>query len=165
MTAGASISSDRNDIGFEENDIEANETAGHLKLKIKKNFSSRFQLNMGVEHFITDYQDNLVTPDGFMAESGFKDNLSSAFAEADIFFSNKFAMKLGVRGEHSSFLEESNIVPRVSLAYKSSEKGQFSLAYGDFYQNPLSESLKFDQNLNFENFLELLCSYFRCRLI
>lgn len=159
MTAGASISSDRNDIGFEANDIEANETAGHLKIKVKKTFSSRFQLNMGVEQFITDYQDKIVTPDGLALESGFKDNLSSGFAEADIFLSNKFAMKLGVRGEYSSFLADFNVAPRVSLAYKSSEKGQFSLAYGDFYQNPLSESLKFDRNLNFEKTSHYILNY------
>jgi len=159
MTAGASISSDRNDIRFQANDIDANETAGHLKFKIKKNFSSRFQLNMGVEHFITDYQENFMTPDGFSFDSGFSDNLSSGFAEADIFFSNKFAMKLGVRGEYSSFLDDSNIAPRVSVAYKSSDKGQFSLAYGNFYQNPLNESLKFDQRLNFEKTSHYILNY------
>ncbi|TMM56821.1 TonB-dependent receptor [Maribacter algarum] len=159
MTAGASISSDRNDIGFATNSIDANETAGHLKLKVKKSFSSRFQLNFGAEHFITDYQENFLAPDGFTFDSGFQDNLSAGFAEADIFFSNKFAMKLGVRGEHSSFLEDSNIAPRVSLAYKSSDKGQFSLAYGDFYQNPLSESLKFDQSLNFEKTSHYIFNY------
>jgi len=159
MTAGASLSSDRNNIGLLDNDIDVNETAGHLKLKVKKTFSSRFQLNFGAEHFITDYEDKLVAPGGSTFESGFNDNLSSAFAEADIFFSNKLAMKLGVRGEYSSFLEDSNFAPRVSFAYKSSEKGQFSLAYGDFYQNPLNESLKFDQNLNFEKTSHYILNY------
>ncbi|QLG44022.1 TonB-dependent receptor [Costertonia aggregata] len=159
MTAGASISSDRNDIGVQANTIDANETAGHLKVKLKKNFNNRFQLNMGAEHFITDYQENFIAPDGFTFDSGFQDNLSSGFAEADVFFSNKFAMKLGVRGEYSSFLEESNIAPRVSLAYKSSKNGQFSLAYGDFYQNPLTESLKFDQSLSFEKASHYILNY------
>ena len=159
MTVGASISSDRNAIGIQENAIKANETAGHLKLKVKKTFSSRFQLNMGVEHFITDYQEDFVAPDGFSFNSGFKDNLSSGFVEADIFFSNKLAMKLGARGESSSVLEDSNIAPRVSLAYKSSEKGQFSLAYGDFYQKPLNEALKFDQRLNFEKTAHYILNY------
>jgi len=159
MTAGASISSDRNDFNLDVNAIETNETAGHFKLKLKKNFSSRFQLNIGAEHFITDYEDTFNAPDGFSFDSGFKDNLSAGFAEADIFISNKFAMKLGVRGEHSSFLEDSNIAPRVSLAYKNSEKGQFSLAYGDFYQNPLSESLRFDQSLNFEKTSHYIFNY------
>ncbi len=159
VTTGASISYDRNDIGFEANDILTSETAGHLKLKVKKTFNSKLQLNMGVEHFITDYKDDFTTPDNFILASGFKDNLSAGFAEADIFFSNKFAMKLGLRGEHSSFLDDTNIAPRVSLAYKSSEKGQFSLAYGDFYQNPLTESLKFDQSLDFEKTAHYILNY------
>lgn len=159
MTAGVSVSSDRNDIAFDVNDIEANETAGHLKLKLKKTFSSRFQLNFGAEHFRTNYDNIFTAPDGFTFESGFKDNLSAGFAEADIFFSNKFAMKLGVRGEYSSFLEDSNIAPRLSLAYKSSEKGQFSLAYGDFYQNPLAESLQFDRSLDFEKTSHYILNY------
>lgn len=159
MTAGASVSSDRNDIAFDVNTIEANETAGHLKLKVKKTFSSRFQLNFGAEHFITDYENVFNASDGFTFESGFNDNLSAGFAEADIFFSNKFAMKLGVRGEYSSFLEDANIAPRLSLAYKSSDKGQFSLAYGDFYQNPLAESLQFDPSLNFEKTSHYILNY------
>jgi len=68
-------------------------------------------------------------------------------------------MKLGVRGEHSSFLANSNLAPRIALAYKSSEKGQFSLAYGDFYQNPLAESLKFDSNLDFEKTSHYILNY------
>ncbi|MFD0797983.1 carboxypeptidase-like regulatory domain-containing protein [Maribacter chungangensis] len=159
LTAGASISSDRNDIGFEQNNSTANETAGHLKLKVKKNFSNRFQLNFGGEHFITDYQEKFQAPDGFRFDSGFRDNLSSAFAEADIFLSNDFAMKLGLRGEHSSFLADTNMAPRVSIAYKSGDKGQFSLAYGDFYQNPLSESLKFDRTLDFEKTSHYILNY------
>ncbi len=159
LTAGASISSDRNNIGFQANAIDANETAGHFKLKVKKAFNSRFQLNMGAEHFITDYQERFEAPNGFIFHSGFRDNLSSGFAEADIFFNNMFAMKLGVRGEYSSLLEDANIAPRISVAYQSSEKGQFSLAYGDFYQNPLSETLKFDQSLNFERTSHYILNY------
>ncbi|MFS4467972.1 TonB-dependent receptor [Maribacter sp. 2210JD10-5] len=159
MTAGASLSSDKNDIGFEANNINADETAGHVKVKVKKNFSNRFQLNFGAEHFITDYEDNLTASDGAAFDSGYKDNLSAGFAEADIFFSNKLAMKLGVRGEYSSFLADANVAPRISLAYKSSENGQLSLAYGDFYQNPLNESLRFDRSLDFEKTSHYILNY------
>ncbi len=159
LGAGASISSDKNDIGFQSNSIDTKETAAHLKLKLKKNFSSRFQLNFGAEHFITDYDENFLAPDGFEFDSGYKDNLSAGFAEADIFFSNTFAMKLGVRGEYASVLQDFNVSPRVSLAYKSSENGQFSLAYGDFYQNPLNDNLKFDQSLDFEKTSHYILNY------
>ena len=35
----------------------------------------------------------------------------------------------------------------MALAYKVSQNGQFSLAYGNFFQNPNNDILKFEQNL------------------
>ncbi len=159
LTAGASISSDKNNIESLANTIDAKEIASHLKLKLKKNFSSRFQLNFGAEHFITDYSEAFKTADGLTFDSGYKDNLTAAFAETDIFFSNSFAMKLGARAEYSQVLEDFTISPRVSVAYKSSTNGQFSLAYGDFHQNPLTEYLKYDQDLATEKTSHYILNY------
>ncbi len=159
LTAGASVSSDKNDIKFITNNIETQETASHLKLKLKKSFSNRFQLNFGAEHFITDYSETFTTEDGFIFDSNYMDNLSGAFTEADIFFSNSFAMKVGARAEYSSVLKDFTVSPRVSLAYKSSPKGQFSLAYGDFYQNPSTEYLKYDQSLATEKTSHYILNY------
>jgi hypothetical protein len=47
VTSGASLSIDTNDIGILENTIATNETASHLKVKVNKNFSNRFQLQFG----------------------------------------------------------------------------------------------------------------------
>ncbi len=159
LTAGASISVDKNNIDIQTNDIHTNETASHLKLKLKKSFSNRFQLNFGAEHFITDYKDTFTTINGLELKSDYMDHLTGAFSEADIFFSNKFAMKLGVRGEYSKVLDGFTVSPRASLAYKSSENGQFSLAYGDFYQNPFTEYLKFDQSLEHEKTSHYILNY------
>lgn len=159
LTAGASVSSDKNDIRFQTNDIEAQETASHLKLKLKKSFTNRFQLNFGAEHFITDYKETFTAQDGFTFNSDYTDNLSGAFTEADIFFSNSFAMKVGARAEYSSVMKEFTVAPRVSLAYKSSDKGQFSLAYGDFYQKPLPEYLKNTQDLETEKTSHYILNY------
>src|SRR4029079_11572477 len=52
------------------------------------------------------------------------------------YITNDLAAKLGGRFEHSSMLDKANAVPRVSLAYKLSNKAQASLAYGIFYQKP-----------------------------
>lgn len=159
LTSGASISFDSNEIGLLGDKIDTEETASHLKVKLRKGFNNRFNLNFGVEHFITDYDEIFLAPDNFTFESGFTDNLSAAFAETDIFFSNRFAMKLGARAEYSDLLGEFNLSPRVSLAYKNGKKGQFSLAYGDFYQNPLTENLKFDQNLGSEKTSHYILNY------
>lgn len=159
LSTGASISWDTNAIGIVDDDIDTKETASHLKLKLKKNFSSKFQLNFGTEYFLTDYEDTFNGQDGFVFDSGYTDNLAAVFSEADIFFSNRFAMKLGARAEYSDVLNDFNLAPRLSLAYKSSEKGQFSLAYGDFYQNPIADYLRFDQELLTEKTSHYILNY------
>jgi len=159
LTAGASISSDSNEIALLVDGIEAKEIGTHLKLKLKKNFSSRFQLNFGGEYFKLDYEDSFLAGDGFSFNSDYNDNLIAAFTEADIFFSNRFAMKLGLRGEHSKAIQAFNLAPRLSLAYKSSENGQFSMAYGDFYQNPNTEIAKFNTLLDSEKTSHYIVNY------
>ncbi len=157
--AGASVSSDRNTIGLLTDAIKTNETASHFKVKLGKSFCNRFKWTLGTEHFIIDYDDNLTTAGGFTSETSAKDNLTAAFTEADIFFSNKFAVKLGARAEYSQLLRDFNVAPRISLAYKSGDKGQFSLAYGDFYQNPLTEYTRFDASLTPEKTAHYILNY------
>lgn len=159
LSTGASISWDTNAIGIINDDIDTKETASHIKLKLNKNFSSKFQLNFGTEYFLTDYEDTFTGQDDFVFTSGYSDNLAAVFSEADIFFSNRFALKLGARAEYSDVLNDFNLAPRLSLAYKSSEKGQFSLAYGDFYQNPIADYLRFDQELLTEKTSHYILNY------
>ncbi len=159
LSTGASVSWDTNAIGIIDDDIDTKETASHIKLKLKKSFSSKFQLNFGTEYFLTDYEDTFTGQDDFVFDSGYTDNLAAIFSEADIFFSNRFALKLGARAEYSDVLNDFNLAPRLSLAYKSSEKGQFSLAYGDFYQNPIADYLRFDQELLTEKTSHYILNY------
>ena len=78
------------------------------------------------------------------------DQYSSLFAEAEFYLSSKLAARLGLRGEHSSVISQSNLAPRLSLAYKVGKYAQFSFAAGRFYQNPEKEYLYLDKSLDFE---------------
>ncbi|MBC31882.1 MAG: TonB-dependent receptor [Muricauda sp.] len=159
LFAGASISRDNNKIRLLDDVIDAREVARHLKVKAKKGFSNRFNLSVGAEVFQTDYEETYMALDGFTFDSNFDDTLFAGFAESDIFFSNDFAFKVGARMEHTAILDEFTVSPRLSLAYKSGEKAQFSLAYGDFYQNPLAEVLKFDHELGYEKTSHYILNY------
>ena len=116
-------------------------------------------LSFGTELFNFDYEETFISPDDFEFDSNYNDQLLAGFVESDIFLSNKFAMKLGARFENTSVLEESSFSPRLSLAYQSSDKGQFSFAFGEFYQNPQREVLKFDQNLRSEKTSHYILNY------
>ena len=146
MTTGLSYSYAKTKIGIETIDIKDTENSAHIKLKLKKRFNSRFKLSFGLEQFITDFDENF--KEGTIdATYGFKNNITAGFAETDLIFSRDLALKVGLRVDHSSIFNETNVAPRAALAYKTSKNGQFSLAYGNFFQNPNSSVLKFEQDL------------------
>lgn len=80
----------------------------------------------------------------------YKDLISSVFAETDLGFSNHFSAKIGVRAENSSFLNKSNIAPRLALAYRLAKDWTTSFAYGLFYQNPESKYINGPADLDFQ---------------
>ncbi|WP_318309051.1 TonB-dependent receptor [Flagellimonas crocea] len=159
LTSGASIAWDSNKLGIQEDGVDANETSSHIKVKAHKNFSNRYNLSFGAEYFNTNYDETYYDAEANEYSSGFDDGLWAAYAETDIFLSNKFAAKIGVRGTYSSLLDGFELSPRISLAYKPGEDGQFSLAYGDFYQRPLSEVIKFEENLKMEKSSHYILNY------
>ena len=159
LFGGASVSNDTNTIGILEDVVDFSERASHLKFKAKKGFSNRFELSMGAEVFNTDFDETFTANDGFTFDSNFEDTLFAGFVESDIFFSNQLALKVGGRVEHTSVLDELTLSPRVSLAYKSGENSQFSMAYGDFYQKPLDQVLKYEQNLGLEKTSHYILNY------
>jgi len=143
---GASYTHAKTDLGIIDNNIDDTENSVHLKAKLRKRFNSKFKLSFGMEQFLTDFDEDFSSPFA-NAQYGFNNNISGVFTEADLVFSRKFAMKLGARGEYSSLFDQFTFSPRASIAYKTGKKSQLSLAYGDFYQQPNNDILKFDQAL------------------
>lgn len=88
-----------------------------------------------------------------------KDNLTAVFAEADVHFTNELAAEVGVRFEHSTIINRSDIAPRISLAYKVGKGAQISAAYGIFYQKPELEQLLFTTNLSFIQATHYIINY------
>ncbi|RMA64715.1 TonB-dependent receptor [Ulvibacter antarcticus] len=146
IQTGGSFTTAKDKIGIGNDNIIDTENSAHLKLKLKKRFSNRYKLNIGVDQLITDFEEEYVS-ETFSESYGFNNNISGIFAEGDIIFSRKFAMKVGARGEYSGLFDEYTVSPRVSIAYKTGKSSQLSLAYGDFYQQPGSEILKFETDL------------------
>ena len=158
LQTGLSYTYAETDLGIQTADIKDTEKSAHLKVKLKKRFSSRFKLSFGAEQFLTDFNENF--KDGSINETyGFKNNITAGFAEADVVFSKDLALKVGLRADHSSIFNSTDIAPRAAIAYKSSKNGQFSLAYGNFFQNPNSAVLKFEQNLKAQKTSHYILNY------
>jgi hypothetical protein len=150
ITTGLSFGNSQNKIGIDLNDVKNTENASHLKLKLRKSFSDRMKLSFGADYFSTKFDENFRENLGSVKANGYDSNVAAVYAEAEVFFSKKFAAKAGIRGSNNDFLNETAISPRVSLAYKVAKNSQFSLAYGDFSQMPKPEYLKFSNHFESE---------------
>ena len=158
IAIGISFANDRSDLNFSSADITDVENSAHFKVALNKYFSSRYKLSFGTEYFITNFTENY-NNDTIENNYGFNNNILSSFIETDIFFSKKLATKVGIRGDYAELLQEFNLSPRISLAYKSGANSQFSLAYGEFFQNPKNEYLKFNADFSAENTSHWIANY------
>ena len=159
LQTGMSYTHAKDKINIDEAGIRDTQNSFHGKVKLKHRFNNRFKLNFGAEYLATDFNEGYTDAFTPKVNYGFNNNISAAFTEADIFFSKKLALKAGFRLEHSELFDDVTFSPRLSMAYKTSEKSQISLAYGDFYQNPNSSILKFEQDLQAQHTSHYILNY------
>jgi hypothetical protein len=119
--------------------IKNSSDLAQIKMVLERRLYGLSAIRFGGEYLYftdrTDFSNRYVQH----AKTEANDHFKAGFAEADIYITNDLAAKLGGRVEHSSLLNEANIVPRASLAYKLTNQAQVSLAYGIFYQRPEKE--------------------------
>ena len=159
INTGLSYTMSHEKLNIIDSRIDNLEHSIHAKLKFKRRISSSFKFNFGIEYFNTNFDETY--KDEFVSEFdyGFNQTIAASFVETDIFFSKDLALKAGLRGEFSELFDEYTISPRLSLAYKTSKSSQMSLAYGDFYQSPISSILKFDQDLKSQKTNHFILNY------
>ena len=151
ITTGMSYGYSKNKIGLDLDQVDNDENAAHLKLKLKKNYSNYFKLSFGGDYFITQFNERFTENLGTTNTNGYNSNIGAFFTEADVLFSKKFAAKIGLRASYNDLLDETALSPRLSLAYKVAKNSQFSLAYGDFSQSPNADYIKYSKYHQFES--------------
>ncbi len=173
MDLGASFSYNIDDVNQELQNIHnqqlfINRDPFLLKNYSLKSTSSLAQIKLVLEHKIKGLNtlrfggEYLYSADKnkFNAfENASHDNLSALFAEGDVYITNDIAAKIGSRLEYSSILRRVNIAPRISIAYKLNKGGQFSFAYGDFYQKPDKQYLLLTNDLNYSKATHYILNY------
>jgi hypothetical protein len=151
LVSGLSYGYSKNQIGIDVDNVQNDENALHLKLKLKKNFSNYFKLSFGSDYFSTKFDENFTPNAGTTISYGYNSNITAVFTEADILVSKKLAAKVGLRASYNDLLEESALSPRFSMAYKVAKNSQFSIAYGDFSQSPTVDYIKYSKLHQFES--------------
>ena len=158
LQTGFSLTTAKNKMTIIEDRITDTESSTHFKVKFKKRFNSRFKLNFGAEYFITDFEEEFQN-DFVDTSYGFQNDIFGAFVESDLIFSKNLAFKVGLRSDYSGLFDEFSVAPRLSMAYKTSQNGQLSLAYGHFFQTPNNGILKFEQDLLSQKTTQYILNY------
>ncbi|WP_373055973.1 carboxypeptidase-like regulatory domain-containing protein [Zunongwangia sp. H14] len=155
---GMSISRALNTFNIDESRVNSKEDAAHLKLKAGKRFDNHFKLNYGAEIIFQEYSEDF-TEEEALSKLNYQNTIFAAYSEADIIFTKNFALKAGARTSYMALNEEVKLAPRISLAYKLNAAGQFSFAYGEFFQQPQNLYLKYDEQLKPENATHFILNY------
>jgi vitamin B12 transporter len=124
------------------------------KAVFEKKLSGLSSLRFGAEYW---YNYNPLTYNDTLRV--LRDQLASLFAETNIYLTNELAAQIGVRYEYSTLLKQSDIGPRISLAYKTGKNAQISAAYGIFYEKPDNQQLFYTSDLKFTQATHYILNY------
>jgi hypothetical protein len=83
----------------------------------------------------------------------------AGYLEADVFFTNDLAARIGVRAEYSKLLQKTNLAPRLSFAYRLGTFDQLNFAYGQFFQTPSGDLLLQSKDFEYEKTTHYILNY------
>lgn len=139
--------------------LHTNNNYFNAKVVFEKRLLGLSAVRLGSEYNYSNDHSDYTLYNGQQIGGAVKENLNAAFAEGDVYVTNDIAAKLGTRLEHSSLLDQFNLAPRVSLAYKLGKESQASVAYGVFYQNPETRYLPAANDLTFTKATHYIAQY------
>ncbi|TCS87865.1 outer membrane cobalamin receptor [Anseongella ginsenosidimutans] len=129
---------------------------GQGRMVVTRQLPRNQAVRFGAEQFYFrdrfNYNDSLTT---------LTDHFTAAFAEGDVYITDRIAAKLGLRFEYSSLLKKAAVAPRLGLAYRIKDGQQVNLAYGLFFQKPENEFLIRNRALNYANAAHYIINYTR----
>ena len=155
LFVGFSYSKDKDKAFLDSINMSEDEELIQSKIIITNNSLSYVTIKAGSEiqsMDITGKMDN--------SEGNIYDLLYAGFLESDWMISDKIVARTGIRFEYSDYLLKWNFAPRFSIAYKATSNGQFSFAFGKFFQIPEKDYLYYTNNsYNYENADHYIVNY------
>ncbi len=129
---------------------------------ITRSFEGNNNILFGMEGHHAKYDlmiDKTATQEGMKYNYSLIDTYGSMFSESEFYITRKLAGRIGVRGEYSSLASSFNAAPRFSLAYKTGQFSQVSMAGGKFYQTPDYQYYYYNKTLQYENATHAVLNY------
>lgn len=148
-----------NGLEFKNFRLQPRGNYANAKAVFERTLSGMSAIRFGGEYNFSGDKSVFVDNNNNEYHTSIEENVTALFAETDIYLTNAMAAKVGTRMEHSSSLDEFNIAPRISLAYKLGTGSQASLAYGIYYQNPETRYLPAVNPLDFSKAAHYILQY------
>ncbi len=160
INAGFSYTYSDDDILMDQDIVKERSQGIHLKSVAGYEVNDWIFLRMGSELITkSHYQDFSDFETNFENRFSFDQRIGASFIEGKIFLSRSFLARVGGRMEYNSLTNNSTVDPRASLALKTGEHGQVSLAYGIFRQSPPNQLLRVSPMLNAEKSTHFIVNY------
>lgn len=154
VQAGISYSRSKERGGIQENDYSRFDELTQGRFSINRYLNGRSLIRTGAEVYFSSREDRYNT-----LSRNFDNHMQAAFTEGEFYIGDNLVARAGARLEHSSYLADWNIAPRLSLGVKAGKRGQVSLAYGTFYQNPDDAYMIQSKDLAYEKADHYLLNY------
>jgi len=151
LKSGAALTLDNDKLHMQAFSVDEATSNVQAKISLRKKFNENASLLFGAEETFSLYSQNYVeVATAFINFSKFDDFCTAFFVETDYRPIPLIAFRAGIRSEHSSVIGKNNLGLRLSAALKLTNHTQFSLAYGNFFQTPEEELLRFTHQLHYE---------------
>src|SRR5665811_819739 len=145
INTGTAFNLDNEKTNLPEQQLFTTKKNSQLKMSFTNFTSKKITTKIGADYIDYNYSQKITMDDNYWLE--FSNHQFSSFIESELKISSNLAFKAGLRAEHSTVLNETNLMPRLSAAVKTGKNSQISMAFGQFRQNPEDDYLKFSTEL------------------
>lgn len=160
VRGGLAYSYSDNAVKIDDNPMSEIEKGAHAKAVLENSVTDKVEVKFGTEILSRNYTASRYDQDSDqMQMQGFDELISGTFAETEIYLSNNIVTRVGARVEYNSLTDKASVDPRVSIAYKPFEKGQFSFAYGKFRQTAKNQYVRANTQLGNEKAEHFILNY------
>ncbi|MCX2743734.1 TonB-dependent receptor [Mangrovivirga sp. M17] len=160
LHSGISYTLNNDIIGMDTAQVNEKEKGFHLKTVLGYDHSNQLGIKFGMEVFKRNYQQQFNSLSNQQTGSlNFDETILAGFSEVEFYASNNFITKAGLRFEHNSLNNDQLFAPRISMAYKTGENSQISMAVGQFHQTAENQWVKINPELGVEKANHYLINY------
>jgi hypothetical protein len=160
VRGGLSYTYNDNAVKIDGNPMRELEKGAHAKAVVENSLTDKIDIRFGTEILTRDYVASRYDEESDQVQSlGFDEFISGTFVESEIYLSNTIVARVGARLEYNNLTDKSSVDPRISIAYKPFEKGQFSFAYGKFRQTAKNQYVRVNTELNNEKAEHFILNY------